>query len=148
FGVVMYEMATGLLPFRGESQGAIFDAILNRAPVSAVRLNPDVPAALERIINKCLEKDRNLRYRHAAEIRTDLQRLQRDTDSFRATSSAKPEVTAGNAKRWKVVVPAAAATLAFFVGGYLYFQGAPRLKAAKLTDTDTIVLADFVNKTG
>ena len=68
------------LPFRGESSGIIFDSILNRAPVPPVRLNPDLPADLERIINKCLEKDRNLRYQHASEIRTDLQRLKRDTE--------------------------------------------------------------------
>jgi len=83
FGTLLYEMATGALPFRGESSGLIFDAILNRAPVSPVRLNPEVPAGLERIINKCLEKDRNLRYQHASEIRTDLQRLKRETGSGR-----------------------------------------------------------------
>ncbi len=81
FGVVLYEMATGKLPFRGESPGMVFDGILNRAPAPAVRLNPGLPEELERIIDKCLEKDRNLRYQHAAEIRTDLQRLKRDMDS-------------------------------------------------------------------
>jgi eukaryotic-like serine/threonine-protein kinase len=81
FGAVVYEMATGTLPFRGESSGVIFKAILDGSPASAVRLNPDLPADLERIINKCLEKDRNLRYQHASEIRTDLQRLKRDTTS-------------------------------------------------------------------
>jgi serine/threonine protein kinase/alpha-beta hydrolase superfamily lysophospholipase len=79
FGVVLYEMATGALPFRGESTGVIFEAILNRAPVPPVRLNAEVPAELERIITKCLEKDRNLRYQHASDVRTDLQRLKRDT---------------------------------------------------------------------
>ena len=78
FGAVVYEMATGVMPFRGESTGVIFDAVLNRPPVSLARLNLDVPAELERIVNKCLEKDRNLRYQHASEIRTDLQRLTRD----------------------------------------------------------------------
>ena len=79
FGVVLYEMASGQLPFRGETSGVIFDGILNRMPVSSVRLNPDLPVGLEEIINKALEKDRNLRYQHASEMRSDLSRLQRDT---------------------------------------------------------------------
>jgi len=86
FGAVLYEMATGTLPFRGESSGVIFKAILDGDPTSAVRLNPDVPAKLEEIIRKALEKDRNLRYQHAADMRTDLQRLKRDSESH--TSSA------------------------------------------------------------
>jgi serine/threonine protein kinase len=87
-GAVLYEMSTGVLPFRGESTGVIFEAILSRAPVPAARLNPELPADLERIINKCLEKDRNLRYQHAADVRTDLQRLKRDAESARVVAIA------------------------------------------------------------
>src|SRR6202142_435553 len=99
FGAVLYEMATGTLPFRGESSGVIFKTILDGTPTPAVRLNPDLPPKLEDIINKCLEKDRNLRYQHASEIRSDLQRLRRDTDSGKVTARARPI-----AKRWKGIV--------------------------------------------
>jgi len=142
FGVVLYEMATGVLPFRGESAGVIFDAILNRGPAPPRRLNPDLPDDLERIIAKCLEKDRNLRYQYASELRADLQRLKRDTSSGRVTAGARYGDATGITKRWKVIVPAAI-TVLLLVGSYLYFHRTP-----KLTDKDTIVLADFTNTTG
>jgi serine/threonine protein kinase/tetratricopeptide (TPR) repeat protein len=125
FGLVLYEMVTGtrLLP--------------------GARLSPAVPPELEPIISKCLENDRELRYQHAAEIRTDLRRLKRDSDSARAATNAKPRATTDIAKRWKLIVPAAAGLLAMFVAGYFYFHSPP-----KLTDKDTIVLADFANTTG
>jgi eukaryotic-like serine/threonine-protein kinase len=147
FGVVLYEMATGILPFRGGSPGIIFDSILNRTPVPPVRLNPDLPAELDHIINKCLEKDRSLRYQHASEIRTDLQRLKRDTGGMlgpgRATTSGQPAAIAGITQRWKVIVPIAVAALAFVLAGYFYFH-----RTLKLTEKDLIVLSDFINTTG
>src|SRR5579864_3475726 len=94
FGAVLYEMVTGVLPFRGDTSGIIFDGVLNRSPVSATRLNPDVPVELERIINRALEKDRELRYQHASDMRAELQRLRRDTDSSRAVSTVSGEVSA------------------------------------------------------
>jgi serine/threonine protein kinase/Tfp pilus assembly protein PilF len=116
FGAVLYEMATGDVPFHGESSAVICEAIMNRAPVPAVRLNHDVPARLEDIINKALEKDINLRYQHASEMRSDLQRLKRDTESGRSQlleSSARTESGAGPAssgQRSAVAESAVAAT--------------------------------------
>ena len=149
FGAVLYEMATGTLPFSGESTGLVFESILNRAPVSSVRLNPDLPVDLERIIHKCLEKDRNLRYQHASDIRTDLQRLKRDSESGHV-SAATPGRTAVTqvlavwvAKRWKALIPVLLSVL-LIAGGVYYFTR--RDKA--LSHKDTIVLSDFANSTG
>src|SRR6201988_2927436 len=114
FGAVLYEMATGTLPFRGESSGVIFKAILDGVPTSAVRLNPDLPADLERIINKALEKDRHLRYQHASDIRTDLQRLKRDTESGKSAATAAEAGASTHSRRvlWRLVASAAAVLIA------------------------------------
>jgi eukaryotic-like serine/threonine-protein kinase len=142
FGAVLYEMATGAQPFRGESEATIYEAILNRNPLSPRQLNRNLPAQFEEIIYKALEKDRKLRYQHAADIRTDLQRLKRDTESGRipATSGAGAR-TRLPTQRITLSLVLAAVVLA--VGGYFYLHGRP-----KLTDKDTIVLADFSNSTG
>jgi serine/threonine protein kinase/tetratricopeptide (TPR) repeat protein len=184
FGAVIYEMATAQLPFRGESTATIFDSILNRAPVPAVRLNPDVLPELEHIINRALEKDRELRYQHASEMRSELQRLKRDTEIGRAiaagsgtvtmahesgsqvaqppssTSGSSPalapspssgavklaEVPVEGRKLWKFLVPVAVILVAAAIGGAFYFRS--RQTTHRLTEKDTIVLADFANSTG
>jgi len=90
FGAVLYEMCTGTPPFRGDTSGLIFKSILDGTPTSAVRLNPDLPVELERVITRALEKDRDLRYQHASEIRAELQRLKRDTESGKSAASTTP----------------------------------------------------------
>jgi eukaryotic-like serine/threonine-protein kinase len=150
FGAVLYEMATGVLPFRGETTGVVFEAILKGAPVLPVRLNPDVAQESERIIHKCLEKDRELRYQNAADIRTDLQRMKRDSDSHAPSAAdatgrvgtgalARP----GRANLGKYVLTVI--LLALLATGGLYYRSHPPSK--RLTDKDTIVLADFTNTT-
>jgi eukaryotic-like serine/threonine-protein kinase len=145
FGTVLYEMATGQLPFRGDSSATIFEAILNRAPMPPIRLNPDLPSKLEEIINKALEKDRNLRYQHASDIRTDLQRLRRDSDTSRsAAATAQVESLARKSTRWAAVAGTTIVVIGLALSSWLFFSR----KAHALTDKDTIVLADFTNTTG
>jgi len=153
FGAVLYEMSTGVLPYRGDTAGVIADAILNRIPVPPVRLNPDLSPKLEEIISKALEKNKKLRYQSAAEIRTDLQRLTRDSDSGRVTSTAStpatPEsVLTSAAKsspfRWATISSVTAIVVGLAVAGWLLFSH----KTHALTEKDTIVLADFTNATG
>jgi eukaryotic-like serine/threonine-protein kinase len=151
FGVTLYEMASGRLPFDRETTGATFGAILHEGAELPSHWNPQLPPQFDEIIRKALEKDRNLRYQHASEMRTDLQRLKRDSESgYRiATASsgsvAVSEVPAARvAKLWKIVGPVL--TVALLVVGGLYYRS--RHQTKRLTENDTIVLADFANSTG
>ena len=146
-GAVLYEMASGKLPFSGESTAVIFDGILNRTPTPLVRLNQEVPVDLERIVNKCLEKDRNLRYQHASDIRADLHRLKRDMESSRISLAARPPTQPagdGALRKWIFGLVAVAVLVAAAIWGRSYLQPANRMLTAK----DRIVLADFSNATG
>jgi TolB-like protein/Tfp pilus assembly protein PilF/tRNA A-37 threonylcarbamoyl transferase component Bud32 len=141
FGVVLYEMATGMLPFRGTTSAATFNAILNSAPTAPVRINPDLPAELERIINKALEKDRKLRCQSASEMRADLQRLKRESDSGRAPAVAAEATQTKHARRWLLY----AALTAVFVaaagtGAFLYFRRGEAI--------DSIAVMPFDNASG
>jgi len=122
FGAVLYEMATGKQPFTGNTSAIIFDAILNKPPTSPVRINPDLPAQLEAVINKCLEKDRSLRYQTASDVRADLQRFKRDTQSSKvaAVASLTPlEAQVARSRRWPMLAAVVAAVvIAVLVLGY------------------------------
>jgi len=147
FGAMLYEMATGALPFRGDTSAVIFEAILNRPPVPPLRLNPDLPPHLEDVLNKLLEKDRDLRYQSAAEVRSDLKRLRRDSESgtiLAATSSSatlrRPLETKRKLAGWLIpvlIVALVAAGVAFVLSR----------RGHALTEKDSILITDFVNTT-
>src|ERR1700682_3233575 len=167
FGVVLYEATTGKLPFTGTTSVAVFDSILHKAPISPIRLNPESPEELERIINKSLEKDSELRYQSAADRRADLKRWRRDPDSSRSAamsagavlaSSAASAVTgaaasraevpksaflAGVSRRWRFILPAAGLVLLLAALTPFYFR-----RAQALTARDSIMLPEFINTTG
>jgi eukaryotic-like serine/threonine-protein kinase len=139
FGAVLYEMATGRLAFPGTTTAAIHDAILHKSPTAPVRLNPELPARLEEIINKALEKDREVRYQHASEIRADLMRLKRDTDTGRAATQVKPRPPIGD-KRAKQVLAALATTVVVVAASVFLYRLRGSGKAI-----DSLAVLPFVN---
>src|SRR5215472_10066100 len=143
FGAVLYEMCTGTLPFRGDTSGVIFESILNRTPSLAARLNPDTPPKLDEIISKCLEKDRNLRYQHASDIRTDLQRLKRDSDIRKSAATSGTAVIPRAKTIWKSMLTSVGTTGIFAVLIWVWFSYFHPRKAI-----DSVAVLPFVNTTG
>ena len=141
FGVVLYEMATGTLPFRGDTSGVIFESILNRAPAALARINPDVHPELERIIDKALEKDRDTRYQHAADILADLKRLRRQSESSRV-AIAQAEPGKKTSSRSMLIAVAAVALTAVVAAGLWY------VRTAKTSQIDSIAVLPFTNESG
>jgi serine/threonine protein kinase/Tfp pilus assembly protein PilF len=139
FGVVLYEMATGALPFRGDTSGVIFESIMNRPPAKLARLNPEVHPELERIIDKALEKDRDTRYQHAADMLADLKRLKRQSESSRIAVQAEPEAKRGKSWIWIAVGVAAVA---------LVSAGAWYLRSGRAAQIDSIAVLPFTNASG
>ncbi|HYL64883.1 MAG TPA: protein kinase [Candidatus Methylomirabilis sp.] len=145
FGVVLYELATGRLPFPGESTGIIFNAILERAPVPLARLHPELPAEIDRIISKCLEKDRQLRYQHASEIGTDLKRFKRQLDSSQVPISA---ASGAKAAPWRTTIVLAIAALALVVVSASVFIWRRRPAAQPASARAMLAVLPFVNLSG
>ena len=142
FGAVLYEMCTGMLPFRGETSGVIFKAILDGTPTSAVRLNPDLPVELERIINRALDKDRDLRYQHASDMRAELQRLKRQTESTKIVATpAPPDKPLKRGKLW-IVGAACVALIGLVVAATWY------LRSGSAAQIDSIAVLPFTNGGG
>ena len=141
FGVVLYEMATGTPPFRGDTSGVIFDSILNRAPASPVRLNPEVPSEMERIIDKALEKDRDIRYQHAADLLADLKRLKRQTESARVV--AAPALPDNKLKRRRLWALAACIVFIGLAAGIAWY-----LRPSRTAQIDSIAVLPFANVGG
>ena len=143
FGAVLYEMTTATLPFRGETSGSLFDSILNRQPTSIVRLNPDAPARLEEIINKALEKDRDLRYQTAGELRADLRRLKRDSESGKVMATGAVSSAAMPPRRWPRTVVFSLAVSACFVAAVLAYVFRPEQPPPRVTGSKQITSDGF-----
>ena len=144
FGAVLYEMCTGTLPFRGDTSGAMFDSILNRAPVPPVRLNPDLPPKLEDIISRALEKDRNLRYQHASDMRAELQRLKRDSESGKSAATVAEAGARTHSRRllWRLVASGAAVLV---VGGAFLAWHSLHSRTSDATPIHSIAVLPFAN---
>jgi eukaryotic-like serine/threonine-protein kinase len=146
FGVLLYEIVTGALPFQGKTSGMLADAILNREPKPPTQLNPDVPLEVHHILSKALEKDRDLRYQSAAEMGADLRRLKRDSEVDRLSVASSARLEAQAPQRWTLpTIAISVAAVALLVAGGVYYRSH---QSAPLTDKDSVVLADFENKTG
>jgi serine/threonine protein kinase len=142
FGAVLYEMCTGMLPFRGDTSGVIFDSILNRAPAPAIRLNPQIPPKLEEIIAKALEKERDVRYQHASDIKADLKRLKRDAESGKTAATPPSPDPILKRRKLRVMLAAIIVTIGLAAGGILY------VRSVRKAQIDSIAVLPFTNGGG
>jgi tetratricopeptide (TPR) repeat protein len=147
FGVVLYQMATGKLPFPGESWGVICSEILTKAPKPPRELNPGLPQKLEDIIHRALEKDRELRYQHASDLRSDLMRLKRDSDIFHRVGPARPEPEPGRVWKWLALAACVVLIVGAVVAGYRWIRLRFAHRPGGITEHDTVVVGDFDNNT-